>query len=166
VRIYRDELVAAHARIAELEAVLARVDEDAVVESPRFAALRAQRADVMAQGRRFAGLGPNGLAALVVLAFVLGSIIFLASPAGFAPHVVAFMIGALLMTMVATVVRVGRQADMNNRVAAIDEKIDALTQEVEAERAARRVRVTTELGPPMDDEVEQPTEERLTLERR
>ncbi len=44
------------------------------------------------------------------------------------------------MTMVATVVRVGRQADMNNRVAAIDEKIDALAGSRGGARRATRPR--------------------------
>jgi len=69
---YRDELIAAQARIAELEArLLAHDDDDA---SPRFAELHAARAHLVAQGRRFAGLGPNGLAALVVMVLVLGSV--------------------------------------------------------------------------------------------
>jgi len=140
--IYRDELAAAQARIADLEAQIAARDEQDAA-SPRFARLHAERAQLISQGRRFLGLGPNGLAAVVVMALVVGSVMVMSAPAGRGLLAVALVVLTLLLTMMALVLRIGRHADTKHRVARVDEKIDDLARDIAIARDARsRVRVS------------------------
>ncbi len=148
---YRDELVAAQTRIAELEARILAHD-DGGDDAPRFAELHRTRADLVEQGRRFASLGPNGLAALVVMVLVLGSVMVITGRTGGAPlFVVASVVLVLLMSMMVAVLRIGHRANTKDRLAIVDQKIDDLVRQIATARAERRrVRVTPEAEPDED----------------
>jgi hypothetical protein len=159
---YRDALAAAHARIRELEHELALRDaEDAA--SPLFAKLRAQRERILAQGRRFWGLGPDGIGALVVLTLVLGTAgaLFAILLGGLAPIVLAFVVTALFVGMMVLTLRSDKRKKTRHALVRVDASIEEATRRVAAVRAEEaRVRVAE---PPEAEEAEEEQARRSTL---
>jgi uncharacterized membrane protein len=135
---YRDELAAAQARIATLEAkILAARDEDTTAKW--FAELRKERATVGALGRRFWGLGPDGLGALVVAALLLGAgALFGVLQGALVPALAVLGLGGLFVMMMAFALRSGRKAHFAREVRRVEERIEDANRAVTLAREERQ----------------------------
>jgi uncharacterized membrane protein len=164
---YRDELAAAQARIATLEAKIMSSRDDDTTEK-WFAELRAQRAAVGAMGRRFWGLGSDGVGALVVATVLLGSgAVFGVLQGALVPALAVVALGGLFVLMMAFALRNGRKAHFAREIRRVEERIsdanravslareDRLRIAAETEAPAPPTRVVESEGPERDEAVEE-----------
>jgi hypothetical protein len=122
---YRDELEAAHARIRDLEAQIA-LREDREARAPLMTKLRAARARLEAEERRFWGLGPNGLGVLVVVALVLGSggVLYALLLGGLVPLAIALVVTAHVLGLIAAALRRDKRAQIGRELVRVDASIE------------------------------------------
>jgi hypothetical protein len=145
---YRDELAAAHARIAELEEKLAEVTRSSEeAAAPCLAELEAERARAIAEAkanspsRSTLWTGVVGIVVAIAIGMGLGA--FTRIPWTDVPFVCAFF--AFIPALVVVVAWTGPRALLKQRLAKIDEKIaDTKCTAAIALAASSRVRVAGE----------------------
>lgn len=145
---YRNELAAAQARIATLEATI-HADEGAGARW--FRQLREQRASVAVVRSHFWGLGPDGLGVLVVATLLLATSALLGVLLGaMMPALFTVVVGGLFVVMMAFAMRNGRSTHFAREAVRLEEHLVDAKHAVALARHERQ-RLAVEM-PRMDPE--------------
>ena len=152
---YRDEIAAAHERIADLQQQLEqqRAESEASASEaaePFISSLKAQRDKIFVDARKYRGFGTDGLRVMRTVALIFcGLPLYLAVFGTTTESFVGKMLlvlGAVLTVMGAFAVRSDSDRRARDKAAPIDEKIADIQRTVAIARGAQRARVLTDSG--------------------